>query len=115
MTPLNRGKWTTRIVFAAKSEYNALAVALLPTERHDKSARRTHTDKSGVKNMGVKEIELAIEQLSAKDLAELAAWFADYAAEMWDKQIEQDLTAGRLDALLKEVDEEYEAGLSQPL
>jgi hypothetical protein len=27
----------------------------------------------------------------------------------------KDLEAGRLDALLAEVDEEYEAGLSQPL
>jgi hypothetical protein len=34
---------------------------------------------------------------------------------MWDKQIEEDLEAGHLDALLAEVDEEYEAGLSQPL
>jgi len=65
--------------------------------------------------MGVKEIEWAITQLPAKDLAELAAWFADYCAEMWDKQIAQDLDAGRLDALLKEVDAEYQAGLSQPL
>jgi len=71
--------------------------------------------KHGVKNMGVKETALAITQLPAKDLAELAAWFADYTAEMWDKQIEQDLKAGRLDTLLKEVDAEYEAGLSQPL
>ena len=65
--------------------------------------------------MGVKDVELAITQLPTKDLAELAAWFAAYTAEMWDQQIEQDLRAGRLDALLKEVDEEYEAGLSQPL
>ena len=65
--------------------------------------------------MGVKEIELAITQLPAKDLGELAAWFADYCAGMWDKQIEQDLKAGRLDALLQEVNAEVEAGLSQPL
>jgi len=34
---------------------------------------------------------------------------------MWDKQIEKDLKVGRLDALLAEVDQEYEAGLAQPL
>jgi hypothetical protein len=51
--------------------------------------------------MGVKEIEQAITQLAAKDLAELTAWFAEYTAKMWDKQIEQDLKAGRLDTLLK--------------
>ena len=33
----------------------------------------------------------------------------------WDKQIEDDLDAGRLDALLAEIDAEYEAGLARPL
>jgi hypothetical protein len=65
--------------------------------------------------MGVKEIEMAIAQLSAQDLAELVGWLEDYRAQLWDKQIEDDLELGRLDALLAEVDKEYEAGLSQPL
>lgn len=65
--------------------------------------------------MSVKEIESAITQLSAKDLAELMAWLENHHAQMWDKQIEDDLEAGRLDALLAEVDNEHEAGLSQPL
>ena len=65
--------------------------------------------------MSVKEIESAITQLSAKDLAELMAWLENHYAQMWDKQIEDDLEAGRLDALLAEVDNEHEAGLSQPL
>jgi len=34
---------------------------------------------------------------------------------MWDKQIEDDLEAGRLDALLDEVDKEHKAGLGRPL
>lgn len=66
-------------------------------------------------NMSVKEIEIAITQLSADDLSKLMAWLENYHAQMWDKQIEEDLEAGRLDALLAEVDQEYEAGLSQPL
>ena len=49
--------------------------------------------------MSVKEIESAITQLSAKDLAELMAWLENHHAQMWDKQIEDDLEAGRLDAL----------------
>ena len=67
------------------------------------------------KVMGIKEIEKAIVQLPAQDLDKLAGWLEEYRAQMWDKQIEEDLEAGRLDALLAEVDEEYEAGLSQPL
>lgn len=65
--------------------------------------------------MGVKEIERAIAQLSAKDVDRLAHWLEEYRAQMWDKQIERDLEEGRLDTLLAEVNEEYEAGLSQPL
>ena len=65
--------------------------------------------------MSVKEIEIAITQLPAPDLAELMAWLENYHALVWDKQIEEDLEAGRLDALLAEVDKEYEAGLGQPL
>jgi len=33
---------------------------------------------------------------------------------VWDKQIEHDLAAGHLDALLAEIDEELAAGLAQP-
>jgi hypothetical protein len=65
--------------------------------------------------MGVKEIESAITQLSAGDLAELMAWLAEYHAQVWDKQIEDDLEAGRLDALLAEVESDYQAGLAEPL
>jgi len=60
--------------------------------------------------MSVKEIETAITQLSVKDLAELMGWLENYQAQLWDKQIEADLEAGRLDALLAEVDKEYEEG-----
>lgn len=56
--------------------------------------------------MSVKEVEIAIAQLSPKELAELMAWLEEYHAQMWDKQIEEDLEAGRLDALLAEVDAE---------
>lgn len=65
--------------------------------------------------MSVQEIETAITQLSTKQLAELSQWFAEYRAQAWDEQIEQDLSAGRLDAVLKEVDTEYEAGEAKPL
>ncbi len=68
-----------------------------------------------VKELDVKQIERAITQLPPKELAELVSWLEDYHAQVWDKRIEEDLEAGRLDKLLAEVDEEYEAGLTQPL
>lgn len=71
--------------------------------------------KQGGVIMTIKEIEMAIMQLPPSDFSELRTWFENYAAQMWDRQIEKDLKAGRLDALLTEVDQEYEAGLGQPL
>ncbi len=61
--------------------------------------------------MGFKEIQTAITQLSAKDLAMLMNWLEDYQEQLWDKQIEDDLESGRLDALLTEVEKEYVARL----
>jgi len=60
--------------------------------------------------MSVKEIEAAIIQLPVGEVTELMSWLAEHHAQVWDKQIEYDLDAGKLDALLAEVDQEYEAG-----
>ena len=65
--------------------------------------------------MSVKEIEAAISRLAPEDLAELMSWLQEHAAQVWDRQIEDDLQAGRLDSLLAEVDKEHDAGLSRPL
>lgn len=52
-----------------------------------------------------------------ENAAGISAFDADETsyAQRWDKQIEEDLEAGRLDALLADVDKEYAAGLGQPL
>ncbi len=65
--------------------------------------------------MSIQEIEAAIMRLPVRDLAQLTAWLDDYNAAAWDKRIEADLEAGRLDKLLDEVDREYEAGEARPL
>jgi hypothetical protein len=65
--------------------------------------------------MSISEIEQAITELSPEELARLRAWFDEYYAEVWDKQIEDDVKAGRLDKLISEANEEYEAGSSKPL
>lgn len=65
--------------------------------------------------MHVKEIESEIARLSQKDLAELAAWFDQFHNEAWDSQIEQDSRAGRLDGLMRQADEAFEAGRCKPL
>ncbi|HZP83351.1 MAG TPA: hypothetical protein VFB21_17035 [Chthonomonadaceae bacterium] len=60
--------------------------------------------------MSVQEIERAVAQLSPTELQEFAEWFADYQAEIWDKQIEADVQSGRLDALIAEAHRDFEAG-----
>jgi hypothetical protein len=50
----------------------------------------------------VHEIEQAIRNLEPRDLAALREWFAAFDAELWDRQLEQDVAAGRLDRLAEE-------------
>ena len=50
----------------------------------------------------IEEIEEAVRGLSAQELAAFRAWFAEFDAAAWDRQIEQDIAAGRLDALAEE-------------
>ncbi len=47
-------------------------------------------------------------ELSPHELAGLSAWMAVHQADVWDEQIERDLDAGRLDALLDEVGAAYD-------
>lgn len=65
--------------------------------------------------MSVKEIEFAITQLPAAELAQLAEWFDEFLAQAWDRQIEHDLQAGRLDVLIQQAEIEFEAGHCKPL
>ena len=50
----------------------------------------------------LEKIEDAIRRLSPDHLAAFRAWFAQLDADAWDCQIEQDIAAGRLDALADE-------------
>ncbi len=56
------------------------------------------------------EIEQAIQQLSAEQLAALRAWFAEFDAAIWDRQFEADVAAGRLDNLAEEAIKDFREG-----
>jgi hypothetical protein len=58
----------------------------------------------------IQEIEDAIRQLSPEDLAAFRAWFAEFDAGLWDRQMEVDISAGRLDALAEEALEDFRDG-----
>jgi hypothetical protein len=63
----------------------------------------------------VHDIEQAVKQLSADELQAFRAWFAEFDAQRWDRQIERDAAAGRLDALAQEALREHREGRSKPL
>jgi hypothetical protein len=50
----------------------------------------------------LQEIEQAIRTLGPHDLAALRDWFAAFDAEIWDRQLEQDVAAGRLNRFAEE-------------
>ena len=57
----------------------------------------------------VHEIKAAIDKLSLSDRAELERLLHGWIDDEWDRQIRADTTSGKLDILLKEVDEEIDA------
>jgi hypothetical protein len=63
----------------------------------------------------VKAIEQQIEELDDDSFAELRAWFLEYEEVRWDRQIEADSAAGRLDSLIEEALAEDRAGKTTPL
>ena len=60
--------------------------------------------------MSLAEIKSAVDKLSPKELAELAAFIRDRDHAAWDQEIEQDAAAGRLDFLFDEAAKERAAG-----
>lgn len=63
----------------------------------------------------VENIERQIQQLSADELAELRLWFAEFDAELWDRQLESDVPSGKLDTLADEALRAHAAGDSTKL
>lgn len=65
--------------------------------------------------MSLGELENAVTKLPASELATFAHWFEEYLAEIWDRQIEKDIRAGRLEEAGRRADAEFEAGRCKPL
>lgn len=63
----------------------------------------------------VEQITGAVKRLPTEDLARFRKWFADYDAAVWDRQLEQDGSAGRLDALAREALRDHQAGRTREL
>jgi hypothetical protein len=58
----------------------------------------------------VEEIERAVAGLPPEKLAEFRTWFAAFDAGAWDREFEEDVHAGRLDALADEAMRDLDEG-----
>ncbi len=58
----------------------------------------------------IEKIGREIKEFSPTELAAFRRWFHDFDAETWDRQIEEDVQAGKLDALAEAALKALECG-----
>jgi len=58
----------------------------------------------------VERIEQDVEALSPDELTQFRAWFLEYDWSAWDRQLERDVQAGRLDQLADQALRDHAAG-----
>lgn len=63
----------------------------------------------------VEKLELLIKSLSPEELAKFREWFAEFDAQAWDRQIEADAAAGKLDRLIEESMADHRTNKTRPL
>ncbi len=63
----------------------------------------------------IEKIEQEVQALSPEEPAQFRAWFLEYDWAAWDRQIERDSQAGRLDDLAAKALRDHAAGKTTPL
>lgn len=63
----------------------------------------------------IEALEREVQSLSAEELASFRAWFAAYDSAAWDRQLEDDVHAGKLDGLADAALTDHRAGRSRKL
>ena len=58
----------------------------------------------------VEQLEQKIQSLSESELAQFRAWFTEFDAKAWDRQLERDEAADMLDALANKALRDHVAG-----
>lgn len=65
--------------------------------------------------MSVEQLEQEVAKLGRDQFARFSAWFEQFRADAWDKQIARDSEEGKFDAVFAEIDEELQRGEIRPL
>ena len=55
-------------------------------------------------------LERKIQKLPARERARFRAWFAEFDWEEWDRQLERDIKAGKLDSLARKARKDHAEG-----
>jgi len=63
----------------------------------------------------VDRIEEEVQKLSPDELAQFRAWFLEFDWAAWDRQVERDVQAGRLDNLAEKALRDHAGGKTTPL
>ena len=65
--------------------------------------------------MSLEEIKEAVDHLSKEERSHFRQWFLERDAEAWDREMEEDIRAGRLDFLAEEGLRDLRAGKARKL
>ena len=63
----------------------------------------------------VNDLERQVQNLSAEELSAFRQWFAEFDAELWDRQLEADAKSGKLDAMAARANEAHASGRTSKL
>ena len=65
--------------------------------------------------MSLQELTAAVAVLPPTELEAFTQWFEEYLADAWDRRIEDDVAAGRLDEAGRQADAEFVTGRCERL
>ena len=63
----------------------------------------------------IEDIEQQVQALSPEELAQFRAWFPEFDWAVWDRRLERDVRAGKLDVLAERALREHGSGQTTPL
>ncbi|MCC3415838.1 MAG: hypothetical protein JGK24_09480 [Microcoleus sp. PH2017_29_MFU_D_A] len=60
--------------------------------------------------MNITELKTAVRELPQNELAEFFEWLEEFQESLWDRQIEEDLKAGKFDPLIRQAEQAFSEG-----
>jgi hypothetical protein len=63
----------------------------------------------------VEALEREVEKLTREELSAFREWFVEYDWQAWDRELEQDVAAGKLDKFAAEALEEFKRGKTKKI